>query len=113
MQNTKKRTAEAESGIMNDEELKLNMDIRDFQEPLERDLEFREKRFQRIKDIEYSENRQRHYEKLISNLTGDKRMTLYGNKKTAGKEPAARRPAEWQPSPFALPASSGSSRSGG
>lgn len=88
MQNTKKRTAEAESGIMNDEELKLNMDIRDFQEPLERDLEFREKRFQRIKDIEYSENRQRHYEKLISNLTGDKRMNLYGTKKTAGKEPA-------------------------
>lgn len=95
MQNTKKRTAEAESGIMNDEELKLNMDIRDFQEPLERDLEFREKRFQRIKDIEYSENRQRHYEKLISNLTGDKRMNLYGNKKTAGKEPAEKEIFFW------------------
>ena len=55
-------------------------------EPLEQDLEFREKRFKKIRDIEYSEDKQRHYEKLINDLTGERRINLYGGKKTAVKK---------------------------
>lgn len=55
-------------------------------EPLEQDLEFREKRFKKIRDIEYSEDKQRHYEKLINDLTGERRTHLYEGKKTAVKK---------------------------
>ena len=44
------------NGTTSDEDIKLNLNPRNFLEPLEQDLEFREKRFKKIRDIEYSED---------------------------------------------------------
>lgn len=59
---------QTEKETMVDNECPLNMGIQAYQEPLESELKFREKRWQRMQDISYAEKKQRHYEKLVKRL---------------------------------------------